>query len=109
MRKQMLAIVAMSPLLTGCLTVTAGPTPNSPLPPPPDYVTAVQNAAEQACSFVPTARTVLELVSAFQDVSAIERVSIIVERICDAVTGPRGARRFGARVRGVAVRGQFTR
>lgn len=78
-------------------------------------IAQVQTVANRICGFVPLASTVAGIVGTFTGTGPIVgTVTGIADMICKAVKKP-GAARRGARtgvygsVRGVAVKGQFTR
>lgn len=77
-----------------------------------DTIGQVQTITNRVCGFVPLAETVAGIVGTFTGTGPIVgTVSGIADMICNAVKKP-GARRGGrlvAKVRGVPVRGQFTR
>lgn len=100
------ALLSASLLLGGCATFGGGGTaPNWDA-----LVTQVQQAAAAVCSFVPTAQTVLDILSLGHP--AFATASQIAGAICASVSAPRQARRAGESpapptVGGVVVRGRF--
>lgn len=73
-------------------------------------IAQVQSTTRQICSFVPTARTVFSILSAF-GVPGVSIAGDVATQICNAVTtapladgGPRQAK-----VNGVVIRGRFVR
>lgn len=72
-----------------------------------DAIKQVQTTATQICSFQPTVNTVASLLN-FVGVPYIGMASDIAQQICSAVTA-KSARRGGARLHGVKIRGKFVR
>lgn len=114
-RKTLIAI-ALSSLLTGCAGTPGmpGPTPGGPND-PAAIIANVQAIARQACKFVPTAETILSLISTFTGTSPFtSTASAIADAICASVTATSSpsltaARGGPPRVNGVAIRGKFVR
>jgi activator of 2-hydroxyglutaryl-CoA dehydratase len=75
-------------------------------------VAHVQAATTTACKFLPTAKTILDIVGTFTDVVALSPVTSVADAICNAVSAQGSgklARRSTPRVRGVVVKGRFVR
>lgn len=113
MRKIITAIIA-SLSIAGCASFPNG----TPLPAPGGtdpgaIVTQVQTIAQQACRFVPTAETVIGLISTFTGTSPFATAaSQIADAICAAVNRAgvsRSGKRIVPRVNGVSIRGRFVR
>lgn len=109
---KILIIAAMALALGGCANfkgVTGGPLPQQVT----GVVEGVQNATKNVCAFIPTAKTVIDILRAF-GVNTPESVTSIATRICDAVTKVRSAQR-GARPtlragnKVVVINGRFVR
>lgn len=111
--RNLVVAAALSLALAACATTapSTSPAPTIGGADPAAIVAQVQAATTTACKFLPTAQTVLNLVSAFTDVSALGPVAAMAQAICNAVASPtaRLARRGPPRVRGVAVKGKFVR
>jgi hypothetical protein len=111
MRNTIAALVlAPSILLGGCGT-TGGPGSFDSIG---AFIQAAQQAAVQACGFLPTAATITAIVTAGQFTTYFE----IAAQICAVVTAPSpaadpqtrtAARRVAPKVSGVTVRGRFVR
>jgi hypothetical protein len=99
MRKSMLgAALALFVALGGCAT-----TSNT------DIVSEVQTITTTACSFVPTADTIIALVGSSP---ALTTAAAIADAICAAVTPKAASRKRGATppiVNGVVIHGSFVR
>lgn len=100
--------VAAAMALGGCSTTGGGiPIPSS------DQVARVQEAARTYCSFVPTASTVLKIITTFTGGGGVvDVVSAAAMGICDAVTKKslnRRGRVIPPKFRGVTIKGKFQR
>lgn len=73
-------------------------------------IAQIQAYAKQACSYVPTAATVLDIIASATGNASLQSVSQIAEAICGAVAS-KSARRGGGvpTVNGVVVHGHFVR
>lgn len=100
--KKFLAISLVTVWLGGCAT---GPTSTQI----DQTVAQVQAIAQQVCAFVPTAQTVLNIISAL-GVPGVGIAGDIASKICTAVTS-KSARRGAAapKLYGVTIRGNFVR
>ncbi len=100
MRKYLIAVSATL-LLAGC----AGSIPTSG-----GAIKDIQNAAANICRFVPTAKTVADIL--LSGSMGVQTALSIATSICNAVTinpladGP-GAKNYKPTVNGVRIRGQF--
>lgn len=89
--------------VSGCATTGGGATAD------PTIVAQVQADAKAICGFLPTATTVANVITTFTGGGAVVNVvSQVAAGICAAVTN-KGARRGGARYRGVKIKGRFVR
>lgn len=89
------AMLAASLALAGC-----GTTSNTG-----DTVAQVQAIAKQVCGFLPTATTVLNIISGGN--SYVQTAESVASAICSAVTSKAALRGAVPTVNGVKVRGRF--
>jgi hypothetical protein len=102
-------IIASMVFLGGCQTAQVplpSPVVNTVVDVLPDKV---RDGAVQACGYIPTVQTVLDLVSAFGGPAVPGIVNQIVGEICTAVTRRSSVRGSVTTVRGVRLRGSFVR
>jgi hypothetical protein len=114
--RNLVVACALSLSLAACATTSLPGPSGSPAPTAGGsnagaIVSQVQSATVAACKFLPTAQTVLNIVSTFTDVSALGPVASVAQAICNAVAAPPGrlGRRGTPRVHGVAIKGRFVK
>lgn len=108
LRRSLLALsLAAAIALAGCATPGGGPVTVPAID--PATITKIQDTAKQVCGFVPTINTVASIIATFTGGGAIvDMVGRAATGICTAVTA-KGAKRGGARYRGVVIKGDFAR
>lgn len=90
--------------LGGCAGSVPGITPSTDIA---GTIAQVQSATTTVCRFLPTAETVINIIATFTEVGAAAApITAVADAICAAVT-KKSARRGGARVRGVVIKGRF--
>lgn len=105
---QLLTVSALALSLSACATAPA--TIGTATSQTSAVITAIQQAAVEACSFLPTAATVTNIIGAATGVGAETTLaSTIAAQICAAVSPTASAKRGGAAptVYGVVVHGRF--
>lgn len=105
--KRMFIVAAMAASigLAGCETTGGGVVPGKVT----EVVTKVQEYTKKACSFVPTAATVNNLLKTF-GVTSIDGVVQMAGEICAVVTKQQARRSRSAKgpiLRGVRIQGRF--
>lgn len=103
MRKaSQIAVIALM-TVSGCQTNTPTPTAagTNANEAREDTVRIAKERAQQLCSFVPTAKTILEILDL--GIPNVSKGALIAEKICDAI----GTKSLNPNYKGVPIRGEY--